>query len=70
MNNFVPWLVTVGACCLMGMVFYSYATWLPIRVFDVYLMAGMTWAAVVVVRGYFKIYAIFDRMDKRDGAVR
>ena len=65
MNNFVPWFVTVAVCSLMAMVFYSYATWLPIRVFDVFLMAGMTWAAVVVVRGYFKIYAIFDRMDER-----
>ena len=70
MTNFVPWFMTAAVCCLMGMVFYSYATWLPIRVFDVFLMAGMTWAAVVVVRGHFKIYAIFDRMDERAKELR
>ncbi|WP_143148440.1 hypothetical protein [Nitrosospira sp. Nsp11] len=71
MNNFVPWFVTAVMCSLMAMVFYSYANWLPIRVFDVFLMAWMSWAAIVVVRGYFKIYAIFDRMDRRakDGRV-
>lgn len=67
MTYFVPWFVTFAVCWLLGTVFYSYATWLPVKAFDVFLMAGMTWAAIVVVRGYFKIYSIFDqRTEKRE----
>lgn len=68
--NFVPWFVTAAVCSLLATVFYSYATWLPVRVFDVFLMIYMTAASVVVVRGYFKIYAIFDRMDERYRDIR
>lgn len=66
MNYFVPWFVTFAACCLLGTVFYAYATWLPVKAFDVYLMVVMTGASIVVVRGYFKIYSIFDRTEKRE----
>lgn len=65
MKNFVPWFVTVAVSILMGAVFYSYATWMPVRVFDVILMAWISISGIVIVRGYFKIYAIFDRMEQR-----
>lgn len=65
MNKLLPWCVTAAVATLMGNVFWSYATWLPIRTFDVFLMAGMSVASIVIVRGYFKINAIFDRMDRR-----
>ena len=64
MNKLMPWYVALAVSTLMGMVFWSYATWLPIRVFDVFLMAGMSVSAIGIIRGYFKINAIFDRMDK------
>ena len=64
MNSLLPWIVAITLSVLMGSVFWSYATWLPVRVFDVFLMAGMSVASLVIVRGYFKINAIFDRMDK------
>lgn len=65
MSNFVPWFVTAAVCSLIGMVFYSYATWMPVRMHDVILMAWISISGVVIVRGYFKIYAIFDRIDER-----
>ena len=66
MNYFAPWFVTAAACWLLGTVFHAYATLLPVRALDVFLMIVMTVAAIVVVRGYFKIYSIFDRTEKRD----
>ena len=65
MNKLLPWLV--AACCLWlyGSVLWSYYTWLPVRAFDVYLMIWMGIAIAVVIRGYFRINTIFDRMDKR-----
>jgi hypothetical protein len=65
MNNFVPWFVTVAVSFLVGTVLWSYATWMPVRMSDVILMAWISMSAAVIIRGYFKINAIFDRIDKR-----
>lgn len=65
MNNFIPWFVAAAVSLLIVTVFYSYATWMPVRVFDIILMAWISISGIVIVRGYFKIYAIFDRMERR-----
>jgi hypothetical protein len=60
-----PWVVTIGGVWLYGAVLWSYYTWLPVRVFDVFLMIGMGVSIAVVIWGYWRIAAIFDRIESR-----
>lgn len=60
MNYFAPWFVTIAVCWLLGTVLYFYAIYLPVTTLDVFFMVVTTGAAIVVVRGYFMIYSIFD----------
>jgi hypothetical protein len=57
-----PCAVLALVATIFTAVFWSYATWLPVRGFDVFLMVGMSICGIGVVWGYFKMYAIFDRM--------
>lgn len=70
MNTFMPWFVTVALVGIVGMVFWSYATFLPVTPFALYLMAMMSISGIVIIRCFFKIYAIYERMDKREAEYR
>jgi len=60
MRYFAPWFVTFAVCWLLGTSLYAYATLIPITTLDVFFMVVTTGAAIVVVRGYFTIYSIYD----------
>lgn len=66
MNTFMPWFVTFAVCVISGMVFWSYATFLPVTPFALFLMALMSISGIIIICCFFRIYAIFERMDKRE----
>jgi hypothetical protein len=55
----------IAGLWLYGSVLWSYYTWLPVRVFDIFLMLGMGISIGVVIWGYWRIAAIFDRIESR-----
>lgn len=66
MNTFMPWFVSFAVVTVVGMVLWSYATFLPVTPFAVYLMTIMCLSGGVIIFCFFRIYAIFERMDKRE----
>jgi len=64
-KNLAPWVVTIAGLWLYGSVLWSYYTWLPVRVFDIFLMIGMGISIGVVIWGYWCIAAIFDQIESR-----
>lgn len=64
-NKIMPWFVTAAVLWTVGMVAYVTLLW-PVTLFGLYLLAVISISGIGVIIGYFKIYALFERMDKRD----
>jgi hypothetical protein len=60
-HKLVPWLVLAAVLYLLGVVIWDYAH-RPVTVFELFILLGMTGSGAVVVWGYFRMYAIFERM--------
>jgi len=64
-KTLAPWVVTITSLWLYGSVLWSYYAWLPVRVFDIFLMVGMGISIGAVIWGYWRIAAIFNRIESR-----
>ena len=64
-NKIMPWFVTLAVLSLIGSAVYATSLH-PVTAYDVFLLLMMSGSGAGVIMGYFKIYALFEKMDRRD----